>query len=450
MSVATTQRPSDPTSPAARPLRERAREYRDLARTTRVGRLARAGALVVALILLTGVLGLVATLRTQDAADDVVTRSGPVGASAQELYRALSDADATAAQGFLSGSAEPAALRLRYQTDVTTAGVALADAARASGSGAPGAALQTLTTGLPVYTGLVETARVTDAQGLTVGGAYLREASTFLQGTLLPAARAVYEEQSAVLDAEQDTADGDLWGAAALVGALATLVAVAALHRRVARNAKRRVTPGLVVAGGAVALVTLWGALALGTASALVTSAREHGVAPNRAVVAARFAVLQSRSDEIITLVSRGSSTQYEAAYTQRGIAVYGWAGMMDAAQAAAGDDAGVAADVDEARRAGRLGLDVHSRVRSLDVSGNFDSAVALALSPAPDGGAGAAGRVETALDRAVDTTASVAARDDAAAATVTTLLGVGVVLLTLVAAAGVVAGLGPRLQEYR
>jgi hypothetical protein len=247
----TTSAPARPSAvepePGRPPWRRRAGELRELGRGTRVGRLATLAAATLALVLLAGVLALVATLRTQAASEDVVARSSPLTAATQELYRALSDADATAGQGFLLGAGEPDSLRLRYQTDLAAAGRALAVVGSASGqdSGQDAATgpVGTLTTGVPVYAGLVETARTADRQGLTYGAAYLREASSFLRTTLLPAAQQAYDAQAAALADDQAVADGGTWTVLALIAVVAALVAILVLHRRIARTTKRRLTP---------------------------------------------------------------------------------------------------------------------------------------------------------------------------------------------------------------
>jgi hypothetical protein len=424
-------------------------ELRALGRATRVGRLASLAAATLALVLLAGVLALVATLRTQAASEDVVARSGPLTAATQELYRALSDADASAGQGFLLGAGEPDSLRLRYQTDLADAGRALAVVGSSSAQDAVAGPVATLTAGVPVYAGLVETARTADRQGLTYGAAYLREASSFLRTTLLPAAQQAYDAQAAGLADDQAVADGGTWTVLALVAVVAALVAIWVLHRRIARTTKRRLTPGVALAGAAVGLLLAWGMIALGLCAALTASARDDGSEPNRELVAARFAVLQSRSDEVLTLVARSAGGDYEQDYVRRSIGLYGWQGLLDRARDAAGSGS-VADDATTAATAGRRGIVVHELVRTLDVSGDYDQAVALALSTAPDGGQGSVQQVEDALDHAVSTTADTAAADAAAADSATTLLAVGAVLLTLVAAGGLVAGVWPRLQEYR
>jgi hypothetical protein len=443
-------RPSAPDeAPGRPPWRRRVGELRALGRATRVGRLASLAAATLALVLLAGVLALVATLRTQAASEDVVARRGPLTAATQELYRALSDADASAGQGFLLGAGEPDSLRLRYQTDLADAGRALAVVGSSSAQDAVAGPVATLTAGVPVYAGLVETARTADRQGLTYGAAYLREASSFLRTTLLPAAQQAYDAQAAGLADDQAVADGGTWTVLALVAVVAALVAIWVLHRRIARTTKRRLTPGVALAGAAVGLLLAWGMIALGLCAALTASARDDGSEPNRELVAARFAVLQSRSDEVLTLVARSAGGDYEQDYVRRSIGLYGWQGLLDRARDAAGSGS-VADDATTAATAGRRGIVVHELVRTLDVSGDYDQAVALALSTAPDGGQGSVQQVEDALDHAVSTTADTAAADAAAADSATTLLAVGAVLLTLVAAGGLVAGVWPRLQEYR
>ncbi len=119
------------------------------------------------------------------AASNVVTVSEPLSFDAQRIYRALSDADATEAAAFLSGGLEPFSLRQRYEADIEQAGHELEAAAAAAGHSAAESQLAALAAGLPVYAGLVETARADNRLGLPLGAAYLREASAFMRTTLL-------------------------------------------------------------------------------------------------------------------------------------------------------------------------------------------------------------------------------------------------------------------------
>ena len=65
-----------------------------------------------------------------------------------------------------------------------------------------------LSTELPVYTGLVETARADNRLGLPVGAAYLAEASQLMRSRLLPAADALYRQENARLAAVYGQATG--------------------------------------------------------------------------------------------------------------------------------------------------------------------------------------------------------------------------------------------------
>ena len=153
---------------------------RGMARTaaTTPGRLSFIGAGVVVLSLLVGLVGTLAMQDRDDSIDALIEHREPLAAAAQEVYRSLSDADATAATAFLMPGTEPAELRDRYADAIARAGAALATAA-ADSAGLPAAEPQvgTISQKLPVYTELVATAKVNDHQGFPVCSAYLREAS---------------------------------------------------------------------------------------------------------------------------------------------------------------------------------------------------------------------------------------------------------------------------------
>ncbi|GFJ90183.1 hypothetical protein Prum_038250 [Phytohabitans rumicis] len=76
--------------------------------------------------LATGIAGALGVRQRADLVSGATARSGELTVAAQRLYRALSDADATAASAFLTGGVEPAALRDRYQVDIADAAAALA------------------------------------------------------------------------------------------------------------------------------------------------------------------------------------------------------------------------------------------------------------------------------------------------------------------------------------
>src|SRR5262245_19591556 len=182
------------------------------------GRLCLIGVALVVLALLTGVVGALAMQQKQSTIDNLIEHREPVAAASQQIYRSLSDADASAASAFLAGGTLPAELRDRYDLDIATAGANLAKAS-ADVSGVPEAEKQVneLAQQLPVYTGLVETARAYNRQGYPAGAAYLREASGLMRAKLLPAAQELYEIDSARLADSQDDASSVPWISLALV-----------------------------------------------------------------------------------------------------------------------------------------------------------------------------------------------------------------------------------------
>src|SRR6516165_4188410 len=91
---------------------------------------------LVVLSLAWGVLAALTADQHASAAADVVAASEPLSLDAEQIYQSLSDADATAANAFLSGGLEPAAARQRYNADITQAAIRIEAASTLVGSSA--------------------------------------------------------------------------------------------------------------------------------------------------------------------------------------------------------------------------------------------------------------------------------------------------------------------------
>ena len=383
-------------------------------------------------------------------ANDVVGASEPLSLDGQRIYRALSDADATAASAFLSGGLEPIAARKRYQADIAQAASHLESATAAAGHSAAARELATLSAGLPVYTGEVETARADNRLGLPLGAAYLREASSLMRGTLLPAARDV----SAQANARLTEASGQATG---LPLALVLLVVTAILgyvlyraQRWLMRRTNRRLNPGLVVASVAGVVALVWLAVAFVVARADLLEARDHGSDPVAALAQADIAALQARADESLTLIDAGGDDSFEAdfkAVEQRvgpGPGTLLTAAVTEARGSPGADSAAAAA------RAATAWYAAHRAVRSLDDNGKHTQAVKLVTTPGPHHSGTLFARFDGALtaaiaaDQVVFRTNAVTGRD------AFTGLEIGVIVLALVMAAGCARGLSTRLAEYR
>ena len=383
-------------------------------------------------------------------ASDVVGTSEPLSLDGQQIYRALSDADATAASAFLSGGLEPIAARRRYQADIAQAASHLESATAAAGHSPAARDLATLSAGLPVYTGEVETARANNRLGLPLGAAYLREASSLMRSTLLPAARDVSAQANARLTAASGQATG-------LPLALVLLVAAAILgyvlyraQRWLLHRTHRRLNPGLVVASVAGVVSLVWLAVAFAVARADLLEARNHGSAPVAALAQADIAALQARADESLTLIDAGGDDSFQAdfAATARRLGPGPGTLITDAITAARGSPgAGQAA---AAATAATAWYAAHRTVRSLDDNGKHTEAVKLVTTPGPGHSGTQFTRLDGALTAAIAANQAVFRSNAVTGRDAFTGLEVGVILLSLVMAAGCARGLSTRLAEYR
>ncbi len=234
----------------------------------------------------------------------------PLSFDAQQIYQSLSGADATEAAAFLAGT-EPAAARSQYLADIARAETYLEAATAAAGNQGPGSELTVLSTEIPVYTGLVETARADNLQGLAVGAAFLGEASYLMRTALLPAANRLYQQQNARLSAADQQATG--------LPILAVLVALAAGYvllrgqRWLRRRTHRRLNYGLAAAS-VVGLVSLaWLLTAVTVARVQLLDARDHGSGPVQALAKADIAALRAHADESLTLINRSGDDANQA-----------------------------------------------------------------------------------------------------------------------------------------
>jgi hypothetical protein len=385
-----------------------------------------------------------------DALTAVTTSSEPLAIAAQDIYRALSDADATAASAFLEGGAEPKEVRGRYEYDIAQAGSALAAAASAATtSEQAGRSVAQMSTYLPVYTGLIEAARTNNRHGLPVGAAYLREASGLMQSRLLPAARQLYESETARLAAAEDRA-GPIPFLEVLLGLL-TVGALVAAQMYLRRRTNRVLNVGLLAGTVASVFVLLWMLGAAISVSVNVTQAREHGSALVQRLATARIAALEARGAETLTLVARGAGTEYEKQYTEVSSRLGGpdgRSGLLGQALDSAEDPA-VRALVQDAIDRQQVWRAAHAEIRRLDDSGAYNEAVTVAIGAQANG----AGPALTALDESLGKAIGLARqRFDAEMASARSALAssaAGVVSLTVLAVAGVMLGMWQRLKEY-
>ncbi len=419
------------------------------ARTT-PGKLRALLAGLVALCLIWGgVAAWVVSVRAAGAAD-VVSTSEPLSLDGQQIYRALSDADATAATAFLSGGLEPIAARQRYQADIAQAASRLEAATAIAGHTAAARDLATLASDLPVYTGEVETARADNRLGLPLGAAYRREASGLMRGTLLPAARKVSAQADAQLAADSGRATGLPLAIVLLVAAVAAGVVLVRAQRWLSRRTHRVLNLGLLIASAAAVVSVLWLAVALTVARADLLNARDQGSGPVAALAAADIAALQARADESLTLIDAGGDDSFQTDFlaTQHRLGP-GPGTLLTAATTAATGSPG-APQAAAAARAATAWYAAHRTVRSLDDNGQHTRAIALVTTPGSGHSSTLFTRLDSSLTRGIAADQAVFQASAVAGRDAFTGLEAGVIVLALVMAAGCARGLTQRLAEYR
>ncbi|MEV4437214.1 hypothetical protein [Streptomyces sp. NPDC049585] len=434
-----------------------------VAATTEPGRLRLAGAALAVLLVAFGALAAWQVAARQSAADAVVRHSQPLSADAADIYRSLADADTTAAGGFLAGGQEPAAVRQRYDKDIAVASELLVKAAANTDPADPARSRITrLNAQLPVYTGLVESARAAGRQGLPLGGAYLRYASDRMREELLPAARELYESETGRL--ESDYAGATAWPWAALAAGIVALGALGWAQRREYLRTHRVFNHGLLAATAAAGVGLLWLVAGHAVARTELTASYEHGARSMQVLSEARIAALQARGDESLTLVARGAvltaagDDAYEASYRAGMRALVGGdlttggeprgGSLLGRAQSLADGAAGREPVAGAIRDVGRW-QQRHGEARAADDGGYYERALPLVIGDKDSTGA-AFDRVDTGLRQALahEEDDFRRAADDGRGAL--TGLAAGMAVLAVLGAAGVVLGIGRRLAEYR
>lgn len=380
------------------------------------------------------------------AAGNVVTASEPLSYDAQQIYQSLSDADATEAAAFLAG-VEPPAARQRYLADIARAASYLEAATAAAGGQGQAGRLTVLSTELPVYTGLVESARADNRLGLPVGAAYLAEASELMRSRLLPAADGLYQQENAQLSAVYGQATG--LPVLALIVTLIAAVVLIRVQRQLARRTRRVLNHGLVLASAAGIISLVWLLVGLSVARAQFSDARDHGSAPVQALARADIAALRAHADESLTLIHRSGQDAYQADFVavQKRLGPGPGTLLTAAVTAAAGSPA--ARTAGGAAAAAPPWYAVDQRVRALDDGGNYEAAVQLAIGTGPSSSGSLFRRLQARLTSAINADQAefrTAARggQDALAG-----LEAGMIVLAVVMVAGCAWGLTRRLAEY-
>jgi hypothetical protein len=361
----------------------------------------------------------------------VLDRSEPLAYSAQNLYAALSAADAAAASAFLSGGIETAPIRAGYQQALADAASALADVTAGATDADARTAVAKISAQLAAYTGLVESARVNNRQGFPVGSAYLREASSLMRTALLPGAERIYSRNLAALDEDQRAVGSvPTVGLALLV---LVLVAIGVGSVIVFRRTNRQFNLGLVVAAGLVLVVIAWIVGATRLAANNIEHSRTEGTARFGQLAQARILAQQARTDETLVLIGRGDITAGEQSFI----------GHIADMNTQLGT--GPAATVDGITK----WTASHRKQVEAYLGGNYPAAVAQAIGTDPGASAMHFAVVESSLRGEIEQTRASLRDHVSAAGAFLAWSPTGTLVLMVIAAAAAVVGLWPRLKEF-
>jgi hypothetical protein len=455
MGVAPTEAPADPA--ASSPLLAALSDAPKQARTRLADALRRTPGwlswMLVALLVLSlcfGVFGALTVTGKRSTLADLTAHQQPVTAAAQQIYRSLSEADATEASGFLAGGTASDARR-RYRQDLAKAGSAVAVAASEfSPEGSTGQALRILSTQLPVYNGLAQTAKTNRRLEQPVAASYLLQANGLMRTTLLPAARALYTAETTRLAARQVQAAAVPWGTVGIVVLLGGMLVYAQRYLR--RKTNRLFNVGLLVASGALLLAVVWGGVEVGLVAVHMHTARQKGSEQVATLTRARIAAVTARADETLGLVARDRQDAFETGFAEARTRLLGQGsshGLLgDATAAASGTPE--AGPVQEAVRSADAWFAVHGKIRRLEKAGHTKKAATLAVGNDPTSAASQFHELDEDLATGIgqgrrEFKGGVSSARDS-------LIGLeaGVIALALVCAGGATVGIWQRLWEYR
>lgn len=410
--------------------------------TTTPGRILIIGLILAAL----GGISAFATATTidnrQQTLTTVLNHTEPLAYAAGQLYTTLSVADAAAATAFIA-QAEPRAVRQRYEQAITDAAVAVTRASSGLTDEPLVQLLGRINAELATYSGLIEIARTNNRAGHPVGSAYLSEASALMQQTILPDAQRLYEATSARVDAET-TASTRVPAPVILVVAL-TILFGAFAHRWLARRTRRRINPGLVTGGLAIAIMVIWVGTVLVISTTGSRNAKDTGAESLKTITSLAITAQQARADETLSLIRRGDEETRKQTFYQR----------IDTMQHELTDylsraDAIEKTDLADASQLLARWRQANDRINAYIAVGNYHAATQVALGGGEDDSTPAFDRLDAALDKAMQQSRNKLRSDILNARRVLSVAPVGGAVLSLSAAIAVALGLWPRLNEYK
>ena len=379
------------------------------------------------------------------------TRTEPLIVEAQQIHAALSDADASAAHAFLAGGAGSATAQTRYQASLSAGANAILAAEQGQTSPADRAALTSISQQLPVYAGLVGEASALNRQNLPLGAAYLRDASSLMQSTILTATDSITTSNANRLDRGYRSATRSRDVTLLLVAAIAAAIALIVTQALVLSRSNRILNLPLLVATIVVVGAVVWVVASFSTQRSDMVRARDQGFVPSSLLSEARVLAFRADGDQSLSVIARGDGAAFDADFNT----AMTWMGFPPGSRPASGalTDAlhapgasAVAPQVSTAVSAIEAYTATNADIHSAVAAGNFPGAVALVGGPS----AAAFGRFDAAASNALAASQQRFVSGVTAADHRVRNLAALVTVAALLAAALTILGLQLRIREYR
>ncbi|OFL58733.1 hypothetical protein HMPREF2760_05565 [Corynebacterium sp. HMSC065D07] len=387
-----------------------------------------------------------------DDLDTLLTSTEPMSNAAHHLYTNLSLADTVATTGFVQAGVEPEVNRNRYNEAIDAASVAATEAI--VGTSAEDERVRELVTfiqrKLPVYTALVEKARVNHRAGHAVANSYMSNASALMRTQILPAAAELFTLTSEKVSQQQQRLTRPQW--VPLSGLVAALIFLGLAQWWLWRLTRRRFNRGFVVATGLLFLALVWA-----SASNFATWASGHQgfetvSRPWDSLTASRIEAQQMRTSETLALVLRSSQQDMSVHFNSTVYSVN--QALRDYEQALVDDDfpSSDPTLIPHAKQAVEDWTTTHENFMEDLSMGDYDAALYQATAIDPDGdptAASAFNAVDNSLAALIDQARDAMRIYLVQGLNAMTMVSTGVLLATFGAIIAVWLGIRPRLQEY-
>ena len=388
----------------------------------------------------------------------------PLSYSAHNLYTNLSMADTIATGRFVRAGIDTDESLGAYFEAIDRASLAATNTAAGIPKSDPrvGQLVASIQRELPIYTGMVETARANSRSGNPVGVTYMANASSLMREQILPAAAELFDLTSKRVAAEQQRLSNPQW--VPLSGLFAAVFFLLLAQWWLWRVTRRRLNRGFLLATILMASAILW----VGVSNFATWQSGHKGFdeasRPFDALTASRIDAQKARTTETLALVNRDTLA------TSRGD--YGT--MIEEVSVALDNVDRSAADAEKDGNNGSWGGDpqrthqlvknargaltdwsnAHDRLVAALQNGNYDAASRIAASDPTetennDGSVGSYARLDQALNQLISSSRDSMRSFMSDGLEATKMVSTAVMILAVASIIVILLGIRPRLQEY-